>query len=99
MIFNTSKDIERDIKSKITNYIKQDNNCEDMKRLISILSSYLYEMKIIKEIESYTIDEINKNKINILFYKDNNSYKFGISMDLELRNLKINKIISSNVLD
>jgi len=99
MIFDKCEDIENDIKSKISSYIKQNNDCGDIKDLVSIIRSYLYEMKIIKEIESFSVDEINRNKFDIIFYKDNKSYKFGVSMDLELRNLKIKRIISNKVLD
>jgi hypothetical protein len=99
MIFDKCEDIENDIKSKISSYIKQNNDCEDIRDLVSIIRSYLYEMKIIKEIESFDVNEINRNKFDIIFYKDKVSYKFGISMDLELRNLKIKRIISNKVLD
>lgn len=99
MIFNKCEDIENDIKSKISSYITQNNNFDDIRDLVSIIRSYLYEMVIIKEIQSFDVDEINKNKFDIVFYKDNNLYKFGVSMDLELRNLKIKRIISNKVLD
>lgn len=99
MIFDKCEDIENDIKSKISCYIIQNTNCNDIKELVSIIRSYLYEMKIIKEIDSFVVNEINKNKFDILFQKNSNSYKFGISMDLELRNLKIKQIISNNILD
>ena len=99
MIFDNCEAIENDIKNKISSYIKQDNNRADIKGLVSLIRSYLYEMKIIKEIESFDVNEINQNKFNILFYKNDISYKFGISMDLELRNLKIKQIISNKVLD
>jgi hypothetical protein len=99
MIFDNCEAIENDIKDRISSYIKQDDYYADIKGIISLLRSYLYEMKRMKEIESYDVDEVNQNKFNILFYKDDISYKFGISMDLELRNLKIKKIISNKVLD
>jgi len=99
MIFDKCEDIENDIKTKISSYIKQNSECGDIKELVSLIRSYLYEMKIIKEIESFTVNEINRNKFDILFNKGNNSYKFGVSMDLELRNLKIKQIISNKVLD
>jgi len=99
MIFDNCKDIENDIKDRISFYMKQNNEITDIKDLVSLLRSYLYEMKILKEIQSFDVNEINKNKFNILFYKNDISYKFGISMDLELRNLKIKQIISNKVLD
>ena len=99
MIFDNCESIENDIKNKISSYIKQDNDCADIKGLVSLLRSYLYEMKIIHEIEAFDVNEINKNKFNILFYKNGMLYKFDISMDLELRNLKIKQIISNKVLD
>lgn len=98
MIFDRCEDIESDIKTKISSYIKNNNN-GDIKDLVSIIRSYLYEMKIIKEIQSFNVDEINKNKFDIIFSKENNLYKFGVCMDLELRNLKIKRIISNNVLE
>ena len=99
MIFDNCEAIENDIKNKISSYIKDDNDSIDIKGLVSLLRSYLYEMKRMKEIESYDVNEVNQNKFNILFYKNDISYKFGISMDLELRNLKIKQIISNKVLD
>jgi hypothetical protein len=99
MIFDNCEAIENDIKNKISSYIKNDNDYADIKGLVSLLRSYLFEMKRMKEIESYDVNEINQNKFNILFYKNDISYKFGISMDLELRNLKIKQIISNKVLD
>ena len=99
MIFNKCEDIENDIKTKISCYITQDDKCDDIKELVSHIRTYLYELKIIKEIESFTVNEINRNKFDILFSKDKNSYRFGVSMDLELRNLKIKQIISNKVLD
>jgi len=99
MIFNNAQAIENDIKGKISSYLKEDNGRCDIKGLVSLLRSYLYEMKRMKEIESYDVNEINKNKFDISFYKNNISYIFGISMDLELRKLKIKQIISNKVLD
>lgn len=99
MIFNKCEDIENDIKTKIKSYITQNDNCDNIKELVSLIRSYLYEMKILKEIDYFIVNEINKNKFDILFNKEESSYKFGVSLDLELRKLKINKIISSNVLE
>jgi len=99
MIFDNCESVENDIKNKISSYIKQYNDCDDIKGLVSLLRSYLYEMKIKSEIQSYDVNEINENKFDISFYKNDISYKFGISMDLELRNLKIKQIISNKVLD
>lgn len=100
MLFKGCKEIEEDIKSKISNYFQYSiNDTNDAKTLISLLRSYLYELKIIKEIDSYRVDEINSRKFKIFFIKDSNEYHFSISMDLELRQLKIKKIISNNILD
>ena len=99
MIFNKCEDIETDIKSKISSYLRQNNDYEDTKGLVSIIRSYLYEMKNLKEIESFIVNEINREKFDISFNKNNISYKFGVSIDLELRNLKIKRIISNKVLD
>jgi len=98
MIFDKCEDIENDIKTKIKSYITINNNCDDTKNLVSIIRSYLYEMKIIKEIDSYDVNEITNNKFDINFFKDNMFYKFGVSLDLELRKMKINKIKSNKVL-
>jgi hypothetical protein len=98
MIFNKGEDIISDIRTKISSYIKQNNDCDDIKNLISIMNSYLYEMKIIKEIESFSVNGINNSKFEVIFSKDDLAYKFYISMDLELRNLKINKITSNKTL-
>ena len=99
MIFNKCEDIETDIKTKISSYITQNNGCADTKSLVSIIRSYLYEMKNLKEIESFIVNEINREKFDILFNKNQIEYKFGVSMDLEMRNLKIKRIISNKVLD
>lgn len=99
MIFNKCEDIENDIKSKISCYITQNDGCDDTKGLVSIIRSYLYEMKNLKEIESFIVNEINKSKFDILFNKNDVPYRFGVSIDLELRNLKIKQIISNKVLD
>ena len=96
MIFDKCEDIERDIKSKIFSYITINNNC-NTKDLVSIIRSYLYEMKLIKEVDSYSVDEISMNKFNIHFVRCSICYMFGVSLDLELRNMKINKIKSSNI--
>jgi hypothetical protein len=99
MIFNKCEDIENDIKTKISCYLTHNDGCEDIKGLVSIIRSYLYEMKNLKEIESYIVNEINKEKFDILFNKNDISYRFGVSIDLEMRNLKIKRIISNKVLD
>lgn len=99
MIFNTNKDIEVDIKSKISNYIKQNNDINDIKDIISIIRSYLYEMKIIKEIDSYIVDKVNKDEFEISFNKNNNTSRFIVSMNNEMRLIKIDKIRLNKSLD
>jgi hypothetical protein len=99
MIFNNNKDIESDIKYRISNYISDPNNDGNVKDLTSMIRTYLHEMKVFKEIESFKVVDINSNKFDIIFTKDENTYRFSVSLDLELRNLKIKKIISNKILD
>ena len=96
MIFNNCEDIEIDIKTKISKYMSQTNN--DIKGLVSIILSYLYEMKNIKEIETYSLYEINKNEFSITFSKDKQSHNFYTSLSSELRKIKIKKIYQRKVL-
>ena len=99
MIFKTNKDIETDIKTKISSYIKKYDNNDGIKDIISIIRTYLYEMKIINEILEYDVSEISNNRFIVFFNKENNLSRFEVSMDLEFRNLKINKIMSKKILN
>lgn len=98
MIFNTSKDIESDIKNKLSQYIK--DNCEnlDFKLLRSIIWVYLRELNIIHELDSYFVSEIVDNNFYIKYTKDNNEYSFNISSIIEIRKIKIEKIKSNKVI-
>lgn len=97
MIFTSYKNIEQDIKTRISNYIKENENISDVSNIISLIRSYLHEMKIIKEINNYKVTEINNKEFYINIIHINTEHKFKISIDLEIRNLKINKIKSHNL--
>jgi hypothetical protein len=91
MIFDKHLDIEIDIKKRISNYIKI-NNDFNIKELISLLSLYLTEMKNINEINKYIISNISENSFDIMFEKNNFEYVFNISLINELRFVKFEKI-------
>ena len=99
MIFNTYKDIETDLKNKISEYIKISNDTiSDMNNIISIIRTYLYEMKIINEISEYKVEILDKNRFIINIEKNDTKYKFEVSVKLEIRNLKINKLKSHDII-
>jgi len=95
MIFNTSEDIKKDIKLKVSNYLKetigQGTNI-DTNNIISLLRSYLYELKIRKEVTDSTINDHRNFTINVNFVRDNETIDFDIDLFNELRKLKIIKI-------
>ncbi len=99
MIFNTSDDIIKDIKNRISNHIKdiiESNLIIDTNNIISLLRTYLHELEIRNEIKQYYIDDDKKdNVIRIIFQKENNTTSFKVNIDLELRKLKIIKIQNS----
>lgn len=99
ILFNTTKDIELDIKSKISKYLKDDTNIS-INMLSSVVWNYLHELKNIHEIESFQVSEIYKenNSFNISFYKNCELCEFNISMIIEIRNIKIEKIKSNKVI-
>lgn len=102
MIFDNCKEIEKDLKSKITSFLEGKRNLnndvsDDIKSLVSLSSTYLYEMKRLNEIDSYKVNKINSTIFHIDFYKESVFYKLEISLDFEYRKMKINKIKSHNI--
>ena len=96
MIFNTSEDIKKDIKIKISNYLKEtigNNSTIDTNNIISLVRSYFYELKIREEIIDSNIgDNKNNDTINIKYQRLNEIIEFDIDLHTELRKLKIVKI-------
>lgn len=96
MIFNTSEDIKRDVKSKISNYLKEtigNNSSIDTNNIISLLRCYFYELKIRDElIDSNVSDDKSNYIINIKYQRLNEIITFDVDLYSELRKLKIVKI-------
>ena len=98
MIFDNTKDIQDDIYKKISHFLKDNIENKDIQYVISLVRSYLTELKNIKEIDNYQaeIDKTNDNSIIIQITKDNDNCFFTINLDIEVRRLKINKIKSTD---
>ena len=98
MIFETGKDIEHDIKYKISCYLK-DNEDVNLKTLSSLLSVYLQELKNIGEVGKFDVTSPCKETyFTVFFTKDNLDYHFNISLIIEMRNIKIEKIKSNKII-
>jgi hypothetical protein len=89
MIFINNTDLEKDLKSKIINYVQK--NEIDNKHLLSIINSYLTELRIHNEITNFNIDLIS-DFFNIEIDMDDKKYKFSIHIKNELRKQKLNSI-------
>ncbi len=98
MLFDTTKDIELDIKNKLSQYIKTNGENFDFKMLKSAVWVYLRELKIIHELESFFVSDIIDNTFYIEYKKDNEDYTFVVSSVVELRNVKIEKIKSNKII-
>lgn len=93
MLFKEIKDIEQNIKYRISNFIKSENyKTIDIKYITSLISTYLIEIKNIKEISGYIISIIDDTSFNIILDKNNEIFTFNVSLFLEMRNIKIKKI-------
>jgi hypothetical protein len=97
MIFNSVKDIQNDIYIKISSFLKDNINNKDIKNIISLLRSYLMELKNIREIDNYQTEIENKTTIIVQILKGTDNCFFTIDLDLEVRRLKINKIKSTDI--
>ena len=98
MLFNNGNEIELDIKHKISNYIKNTDNI-DINYLSSLIRVYLHELRIIKEVDGFFISEIIDNTFFISYIKNSEPFKLNISLLLEMRNIKIEKIKSNQVVN
>lgn len=98
MLFDNTKDIQTDIYHKMSNFLMNNTDIIDIKHIISLLRSYLSELKNIKEIDNYQaeIDKTSSNTIIVEIRKDIDVKYFTIDIDMEIRRLKINKIKSSD---
>lgn len=98
MIFETGKDIEKDIKDRISLYLK-DNEDVSLKSLSSILFVYLQELKNIGELKEFHVSSPGEETFFTVFYiKDDIIYDFNISLIIEMRNIKIEKIKSNKII-
>ncbi len=101
MIFNSSDDIKKDIKNKISEYLKDilnQNLKVDTNNIISLLRSYLYELQIRKEINNSNIEDDKKNyMITIEFIFNEKIEKIVIDLYSEIRKIKIDKIQKCNL--
>lgn len=98
MIFENGKDIEYDIKSKISSYLK-DGEDVNLKSLSSILFVYLQELKNIGELNEFKVESPNeKTFFSVFFIKDDIKHQFNISFIIEMRNIKIEKIKSNKII-
>jgi len=91
MLFNDINDIKDSIRKNLSNYLKDNMHDIDNKMILSLLRSYLQELKSIKEIVKY-IAAMDNNKIIISIDKDDKIENFIIDIDIEIRKIKINKI-------
>lgn len=99
MIFESGKDIEYDIKNKISYYLKN-NEDVNLKSLSSILSVYFQELKNIGEVNKFNITMSDEDTFfNVFFMKDNIDFHFNISLVVEMRNIKIEKIKSNKIIN
>lgn len=94
MIFNSSNDIKCDIVDKISEhmiYCISNNQVIDRNNIISLIRTYLHELKIRKFINKYDVDKLDGN-ILINFEYNNESNNINIDLYNQLRKLKIKKI-------
>lgn len=100
MIFNTSEDIKRNIKDRITKYLKDSvsqGTIIDTNNIISLLRSYFYELKIREEILDYMVSDYqNDYVISIKFQRNSDYVNFEVDLYSELRKMKIVKIQEHN---
>lgn len=93
MIFENNIDIEKDIISKIKIYVADNPNETIVKDIASFIHVYLYELRAIKEIKTYSISNDDDN-IYIEINKNNEELSFKICLFDEIRKFKIDKILS-----
>lgn len=99
MIFENGKDIEIDIKNKITSYLKNTTDV-NLKNLASLLGVYLQELKNINEIDFFYIGIVgNETYFPVSYTKNMNHYHFNISLIIEMRNIKIEKIKANKTIE
>lgn len=95
MLFNSINDINIDIHRRIEYYLMNNIEHKDINYIISLIRSYLTEIKNIKDIDYFDVSIIDNN-IQIYICKDIDKQEITINLDMEVRKIKINKIKSSN---
>jgi len=91
MIFNNIFDIKDSIHNNLSNYLKDNMQDIDTNMILSLLRSYLQELKSIKEIDKY-IAFLDEGEIVVNISKNNEIDVFSIDINTEIRKIKINKI-------
>jgi len=91
MIFNNIFDIKDRIHNNLSNYLKDNMQDIDTNMILSLLRSYLQELKSIKEIDKY-IAFLDEGEIVVNISKNNEIDVFSIDINTEIRKIKINKI-------
>lgn len=91
MIFNNIFDIKDSIHNNLSNYLKDNMQDIDTNMILSLLRSYLQELKSIKEIDKY-IAFLDEGEIVVNISKNNEIDVFSININTEIRKIKINKI-------
>jgi len=91
MIFNNIFDIKDSIHNNLSNYLKDNMQDIDTNMILSLLRSYLQELKSIKEIDKY-IAFLDEGEIVVNISKNNEIDVFSIDINTEIRKIKINTI-------
>lgn len=100
MLFNSLEDIKQDIINKVDEHLKElynknPNGIPDSstKDIIALISNYVWQLKVKKELSNYQIILYKQNTIKITILNDSgDSLVFNINLDIELRKIKIIKI-------
>lgn len=95
MIFNSIKDIINDLNNRVEYYLINSIEYKDVNYIVSLIRSYLTEIKNLKEIDYFNVLIIN-DKIEIDICKDSVNQHIIIDLEVQVRKIKINKIKSSN---
>lgn len=95
MLFNSISDINSDIRERVQCYLMNNIDHKDNNYIISLIRSYLTEIKNIKDIDHFHVSIID-NDIHVYISRYNDKQDMIINLDMEIRKIKINKIKSSD---
>ena len=104
MLFNSLEDIKQDIINKVDEHLKElydkyPNGIPNSstKDIIALISNYIWQLIVKKELEHYEIVLFKKKIIKIILINNiDDPLKFNINIDIELRKMKIIKIKDKN---